>query len=36
MALGLICGFGAHGYWLALEALSEKLAVSGRGATETQ
>ena len=31
VALGLICGFGAHGYWLALEALSEKLAVSGRG-----
>lgn len=36
MALGLICGFGAHGYWLALEALSEKLAVSARGATETR
>lgn len=31
VAMGLICGFGAHGYWLALEALSEKLAVSGRG-----
>lgn len=31
MALGLICGFGAHGYWLALDALSEKLAASGRG-----
>lgn len=30
VATGLICGFGAHGYRLALDALSEKLAASVR------
>ena len=36
VAMGLICGFGAHGYRLALDALAEKLAGTGARATETR
>jgi 3-dehydroquinate dehydratase-2 len=35
VAVGLICGFGAHGYLLALDAMAERLRASGRAAQET-
>jgi 3-dehydroquinate dehydratase-2 len=30
VAVGLICGFGAHGYLLALDAMAERLRAAGR------
>lgn len=35
MAVGLICGFGAHGYLLALDAMVDQWNRNGRAARET-